>query len=115
MKIDDVQVYDTVTFDVHNDGVEMEQKLWPRHCVIDSWGSEFHQDLKVSQLFFLSKVFFSILTLQRNGVRSLLDLVFYEGLQGKRILLHSYKFCSYVTLLNILQYICLLDLFPNLT
>ena len=58
MKIDDVQVYDTVTFDVHNDGVEMEQKLWPRHCVIDSWGSEFHQDLKVSQLFFLSKVFF---------------------------------------------------------
>ena len=24
-----------------------EQVLWPRHCVQDSWGAEFHKDLKV--------------------------------------------------------------------
>ena len=25
-----------------------EQKLWPAHCVQESWGSEFHKDLIVS-------------------------------------------------------------------
>ncbi len=25
-----------------------EQVLWPRHCVQNSWGAEFHKDLKVS-------------------------------------------------------------------
>ena len=24
-----------------------EQVLWPRHCVQESWGAEFHKDLKV--------------------------------------------------------------------
>ncbi|KAK7081509.1 hypothetical protein SK128_021369, partial [Halocaridina rubra] len=46
---DEVQVYDTVIFDVKNDGTPMEQKLWPRHCVQNSWGAELHQDLKMSE------------------------------------------------------------------
>lgn len=25
----------------------MKQRLWPRHCVQDSWGAELHKDLKV--------------------------------------------------------------------
>lgn len=44
---DDVKVMDTVIFDVNKDGNAMEQKLWPRHCVQNSWGAELHQDLKV--------------------------------------------------------------------
>lgn len=43
---DNAQVYDTVTF---AGPPPMKQKLWPRHCVQDSWGSELHKDLKVSQ------------------------------------------------------------------
>ena len=27
-----------------------EQVLWPRHCVQESWGAEFHKDLKVNRL-----------------------------------------------------------------
>lgn len=44
---DEAKVYDTVIFDVNNDGTPMEQKLWPRHCVQNSWGAELHADLKV--------------------------------------------------------------------
>lgn len=37
--------YDTVVFE----GPPItEQKLWPKHCVQDSWGAEFHQGLKVN-------------------------------------------------------------------
>eukprot|EP00095_Tigriopus_kingsejongensis_P008851 maker-scaffold15_size728074-snap-gene-3.15 protein:Tk08851 transcript:maker-scaffold15_size728074-snap-gene-3.15-mRNA-1 annotation:"pyrazinamidase nicotinamidase" len=37
-------VYDTVVFT----GPPMtEMTLWPRHCVQESWGAEFHKDLKV--------------------------------------------------------------------
>lgn len=25
----------------------MKQRMWPRHCVQDSWGAELHKDLKV--------------------------------------------------------------------
>ena len=28
-----------------------DQKLWPAHCVQESWGSEFHKDLIVSNIF----------------------------------------------------------------
>lgn len=41
---DNAQVYDTVVF---AGPPPMKQKLWPRHCVQDSWGSELHKDLKV--------------------------------------------------------------------
>lgn len=41
---DNAQVYDTVVF---SGPPPMKQKLWPRHCVQDSWGSELHKDLKV--------------------------------------------------------------------
>lgn len=39
-----VQVFDTVLFD---DG-RMEQKLWPVHCVQNSWGAELHPKLKIA-------------------------------------------------------------------
>lgn len=39
-----VQVYDKVLFDGKP---PIEQILWPRHCVQDSWGAELHKDLKV--------------------------------------------------------------------
>ncbi|TRY67685.1 hypothetical protein TCAL_02948 [Tigriopus californicus] len=39
-----VKEMDTVVFE----GPPMtEQRLWPRHCVQNSWGAEFHKDLKV--------------------------------------------------------------------
>lgn len=38
---------DVVVFDVLGDGQAMEQKMWPRHCVQNTWGSQLHQDLKV--------------------------------------------------------------------
>lgn len=41
---DKAQVYDTVIF---AGPPLMKQRLWPRHCVQDSWGSELHKDLKV--------------------------------------------------------------------
>lgn len=41
---DSAQVFDTVTF---AGPPIMKQRLWPRHCVQDSWGSELHKDLKV--------------------------------------------------------------------
>ncbi len=38
------QVYDTV---VYEGPPAMPQKLWPRHCVQDTWGAELQKDLKV--------------------------------------------------------------------
>lgn len=37
------QVFDTVLFD---DG-QVEQKLWPTHCVQNSWGAQLHPKLKI--------------------------------------------------------------------
>lgn len=44
IKADDAQVYDTVEFD---GPPRTEQKLWPKHCVKGTWGSELHPDLKI--------------------------------------------------------------------
>ncbi|XP_026676535.1 uncharacterized protein LOC103505402 [Diaphorina citri] len=41
---EDAQTYDTVVFD---GDTPIRQRLWPRHCVQDSWGAELHKDLKV--------------------------------------------------------------------
>ena len=38
----------------------MDQKLWPAHCVQESWGSEFHKDLIVSNLLNSLKIIFMI-------------------------------------------------------
>ncbi|CAK1545379.1 unnamed protein product [Leptosia nina] len=43
---DKAQAYDTVVF---AGPPPMKQRLWPRHCVQDSWGAELHKDLKVVQ------------------------------------------------------------------
>ncbi|XP_069177397.1 nicotinamidase isoform X2 [Procambarus clarkii] len=45
----EAQVYDTVIFDMLEDGEPMVQKLWPRHSVQNTWGSKLHQDLKVPE------------------------------------------------------------------
>ena len=39
------KVGDTVVF---TGPPKTEQKLWPAHCIQESWGSEFHKDLIVS-------------------------------------------------------------------
>ena len=44
MKAEDAKTYDTVVFE---GPPLMKQRLWPRHCVQDSWGAELHKDLKV--------------------------------------------------------------------
>lgn len=41
---DSAQVFDTVIFD---GTPPIKQRLWPRHCVQDSWGAELHKELKV--------------------------------------------------------------------
>nr|CAH7761759.1 unnamed protein product [Callosobruchus chinensis] len=41
---DKAQLYDTVVFE---GDPPVEQKLWPRHCVQNTWGSELHEDLRV--------------------------------------------------------------------
>lgn len=41
---DSAKVYDTVIFD---GSPPIKQRLWPRHCVQDSWGAELHKELKV--------------------------------------------------------------------
>ncbi|XP_047741557.1 uncharacterized protein LOC108680392 [Hyalella azteca] len=46
---EDAKVYDVIVFDVHRNGVPMEQKMWPRHCVQGTWGSQLHQDLKMHE------------------------------------------------------------------
>lgn len=38
------QVYDTVTF---KGPPLLKQRLWPRHCIQDSWGAELHKDLRI--------------------------------------------------------------------
>ena len=42
------KVGDTVVF---TGPPKTEQKLWPAHCIQESWGSEFHKDLIVSSNF----------------------------------------------------------------
>ena len=37
-------MYQTVTFE---GPPKMDQVLWPRHCVQESWGAELHKDLKI--------------------------------------------------------------------
>ncbi|KAJ9582057.1 hypothetical protein L9F63_003640, partial [Diploptera punctata] len=44
VKVDDAKTYDTVIFE---GPPLMKQRLWPRHCVQDSWGAELHKDLKI--------------------------------------------------------------------
>ncbi|XP_058795710.1 nicotinamidase isoform X1 [Phymastichus coffea] len=41
---EEARVYDTVTF---KGPPILKQRLWPRHCVQDSWGAELHRDLKI--------------------------------------------------------------------
>ncbi|XP_041982826.1 nicotinamidase isoform X2 [Aricia agestis] len=41
---DKAQAHDTVVF---AGPPPMKQRLWPRHCVQDTWGAELHKDLKV--------------------------------------------------------------------
>jgi nicotinamidase-related amidase len=41
---EEVRVYDTVTF---KGSSTLKQRLWPRHCVQDTWGAELHKELKV--------------------------------------------------------------------
>ena len=43
------KVGDTVVF---TGPPKTEQKLWPAHCIQESWGSEFHKDLIVSFNFY---------------------------------------------------------------
>ncbi|XP_047034351.1 uncharacterized protein LOC124640575 [Helicoverpa zea] len=43
---DKAQAYDTVVF---AGPPLMKQRLWPRHCVQDTWGAELHKDLKVME------------------------------------------------------------------
>ncbi|KAL3282963.1 hypothetical protein HHI36_006121 [Cryptolaemus montrouzieri] len=42
----EAKVFDTVVFD---GDPPMYQKLWPKHCVQNSWGAELHKDLKVAE------------------------------------------------------------------
>ncbi|XP_069687777.1 nicotinamidase [Periplaneta americana] len=42
----DAKTYDTVIFE---GPPPMKQRLWPRHCVQDSWGAELHKDLKIME------------------------------------------------------------------
>ncbi|XP_066150729.1 nicotinamidase-like [Euwallacea fornicatus] len=44
VKSEEAKVYDTVVFD---GDPPRSQKLWPRHCVQNTWGSELFKDLKV--------------------------------------------------------------------
>lgn len=41
---EEIQVYDTVIFE---GPPNIEQKLWPAHCIQGSWGSELHPNLKI--------------------------------------------------------------------
>lgn len=40
---EEAKLFDDVVFE--NNGIE--QKLWPAHCVVNTWGSELHKDLLV--------------------------------------------------------------------
>lgn len=59
MNADNAAVYDTVIF---AGPPPMKQRLWPRHCVQDTWGSELHKDLKVNLLILFLKIVLSLLT-----------------------------------------------------
>lgn len=41
---DDANVFDTVVFE---GPPVMTQKLWPRHCVQNSWGAKIHENIKI--------------------------------------------------------------------
>ena len=43
-KKENINVYESVIFDAYPD---IEQKLWPSHCVQDSEGAKLHPDLKI--------------------------------------------------------------------
>lgn len=45
IKAENAKVLDEVEF---KGPPKTVQKLWPRHCVRNTWGSELHSDLKVS-------------------------------------------------------------------
>ncbi|KAK3738348.1 hypothetical protein QZH41_014330, partial [Actinostola sp. cb2023] len=42
----DAKVFDTV---VYSEPVVVKQKLWPVHCVQDSWGAELHKELRAPE------------------------------------------------------------------
>ncbi|KFM70878.1 Pyrazinamidase/nicotinamidase, partial [Stegodyphus mimosarum] len=44
-KTKEISLYDTVVFEKPP---KMEQKLWPRHCVKETWGAQLHSDLKIA-------------------------------------------------------------------
>lgn len=50
----------------------MKQRMWPRHCVQDSWGAELHKDLKVVQSHFVNQKRFltnSVLQVAENSIK----------------------------------------------
>lgn len=42
-----IKPFDVVVFEAHGEVPKMEQAMWPRHCVQETWGAELHKDLKV--------------------------------------------------------------------
>ncbi|CAL8144769.1 unnamed protein product [Orchesella dallaii] len=42
----EARVFDVVIFEGPNQTI-IEQKLWPKHCVQDTWGAQLHEELKV--------------------------------------------------------------------
>merc|ERR1712080_578568 len=40
-------VFDVIVFEAHDGIPKMEQVMWPRHCVQETWGSELHKNLKI--------------------------------------------------------------------
>ncbi|CAH1725196.1 nicotinamidase isoform X1 [Aphis gossypii] len=44
IKADNAKLYDTVIFE---GSPKIKQRLWPKHCVQDSWGAQLYKDLKV--------------------------------------------------------------------
>ncbi|XP_071449344.1 uncharacterized protein Naam [Hetaerina americana] len=44
VSFEEAKMFDTVVFE---GPPQIRQKLWPRHCVQESWGAELHKDLKV--------------------------------------------------------------------
>ena len=45
IKKEDAKLFDIVIFEESR----LEQKLWPTHCIIDSWGAQLHKDLKIAE------------------------------------------------------------------
>jgi len=41
-----IKPFDVVVFEAHGKVPKMEQAMWPRHCVQETWGAELHKDLK---------------------------------------------------------------------